>query len=132
MNKLSYGAALALLLAVSAAAPSASAQTPGVGNGSPQTSGMNNAAVSGGIPGMDAGRSVTPPAGIPAGEPRPGSMNGAAVTGHFSGFKAGRLPARRVGSTRDMNRPTGGMNNEGVSGGLPGMTESRTVSHDGN
>jgi len=132
MTRLICGATLSLLLAGGAFAPAALAQTPGAGNGSPQTAGMNNAAVSGNIPGMNAGRAVTPPTGLPKGEPRPGSMNGAAVTGHFIGFKAGRLPATKVGSTKTMERPLSGMNNAAVSGGLPGMGQSRVVTTGGN
>lgn len=127
MNKLFAGSLLSLFLALGVSAVSASAQTPGVGNGYPQTAGMNNAAVSGGIPGMDAGRSVIPPAGLPKGAPRPGSMNNAAVTGYFSGFKAGRLPAIKTESVNAMIRPTGGMNNDAVTGALPGMSVRRVI-----
>lgn len=113
---------------------SAMAQTPGlsIGNGSPRTAGMNNAAVNGAIPGMDAGRSVTPPPGPAAGIPRHGSMNTAAVTGAFPGFKAGNLPAQQIGTTANLHRPTGGMNNDAVMGALPGMDQRRVIATNGN
>jgi hypothetical protein len=124
MKALLCGAALSFIVI-----GSAMAQTPGLaqGNGSPRTAGMNNAAVNGAIPGMDAGRSVTPPPGPAAGTPRHGGMNSAAVTGAFPGFKAGNLPAQTIGSTADLQRPTGGMNNDAVTGALPGMSQNRPI-----
>ncbi len=118
------GAALSVLFIGTALA-----QTPGLalGNGSPETAGMNNAAVNGAIPGMDAGRSVIPPSGPVPGTPRHGSINNAPVTGAFPGFAAGRLPPRIVGSTADLQRPTGGMNNAAVNGALPGMGPGRVI-----
>jgi len=127
MNNLFAGSLLSLVLAVGTFAVSASAQTPGVRNGYAQTAGMNNAAVSDNIPGMDAGRSVIPPTGLPAGAARPGSMNNAAVTGYFIGFKAGRLPSIKTEPVNAMHRPTSGMNNDAVTGALPGMSVRREI-----
>ena len=108
----------------------AQARVPGqsIGNGPPLTTGLNNTAVTGALPGMDADRTVhRPPLQNRLAHPPVGGMNNAAVTGDLPGFKAGSLPGRRAPPVSQMKRPVGGMNNAAVSGTLPGTGGGRQV-----
>ena len=109
----------------------AQARVPGqsIGNSPPLTAGLNNTAVTGALPGMDADRTVhRPPLQNRLAHPPVGGMNNAAVTGYLPGFKAGNLPRRRTPPVSQMKRPVGGMNNAAVSGALPGTGGGRQVS----
>jgi molybdopterin biosynthesis enzyme MoaB len=54
------------------------------------------------------------------------------VTGAIPGFKAGNLPAQQIGTTANLHRPTGGMNNDAVMGALPGMDQRRVIATNDN
>lgn len=113
----------------------AQAQTPGrsIGNSAARTSGMNNTAVTGVLPGMDANRPVRrSSAENQLAHPPAGGMNNAGVTGNLPGFKAGNLPGRRAPPVSQMKRPVGGLNNAAVSGALPGTGGGWQVSRGNN
>lgn len=126
MRPIILGVALPLLIV-----GVAQARVPGqsIANSPPLTAGLNNTAVTGALPGMDADRPVRrPPPQNRLAHPPVGGMNNAALTGDLPGFKAGYLASRRTAPASPMKRPVGGMNNAAVSGALPGTGGGRQIS----
>ena len=112
----------------------AQARTPGqsMGNSPPLTAGLNNTAVTGVLPGMDAGRLVQRPSPeYRMAHPPVGGMNNAAVTGNIPGFHGGYLASVRTAPVSGMHRPVSGINNAAVAGEVPGVDQGRAIAQGG-